>query len=128
MVSKLTMDGCNFDNNGEGGIRVEGDDVELHLKNTNARGNGGPGLHLIPHAQVMREWNLPVETDPEKLLQLLRDLRDADKGAHQNIVAGSGVVKEAASGILNMSTLISNILTIAASPLLPAVIARLSGG
>lgn len=128
MVTKIIMEGCSADNNDKGGVWIEGTDVELHMKNTTLNGNGGAGLRVLPFAPTMGELGLPSDTDPKEILQLLCALRDSDQKQHQAIVAKSDLINKAAGLGKDITSIISSITTIASTPALQLLIAKLSGG
>lgn len=122
----ITMFDCNFSNNGSDGIRNENPHTVFNMTRVSATGNGGQGFNNILNlGNFIESLGLPKETDPTELANILRSLQDIDPPKRAAIVSGSVILSKLGNTTLNASTIIANILTIAASPTVTATIKRL---
>jgi hypothetical protein len=113
--------------NGGDGIRIEGD-VHLDAEDVVTEGNGGQGINIIRHAGLLDQLGLPKETDPKALADLLASLRGVPPHAREKVIRESGLLSKLGRGVVDVSTVVNNIVSIAANPVVADIIRRLSSG
>ncbi|MBK9177897.1 MAG: hypothetical protein IPM46_16520 [Flavobacteriales bacterium] len=112
--------------NGLAGLMIQGDPGELEIEHADLSENGIAGV-LINDGHSLQEFlGLRSGVDPKDLIPLLQSLKDMgsiDRRAH---LADEVRQKKWQDRILNVSTFIANMATIAGSPQLNTFIAYLS--
>jgi hypothetical protein len=115
--------GGNISGNGGDGIRIEGD-VDLEASGVNIENNGGRGVNIIKHAGIMQQFGLPVDTDPGELANLLIAIKSAPS-EKSKVITESNLWGKFSTGVLNSTTLVSNLINFTNSPQCMQLIATL---
>ena len=123
----IRIRGLVANNNGGDGIRIEGD-VQLDAEDIRAEGNGGQGVNILRHASLLEQLGLPKETDPQALARLLQELQSTPLEKREETVRSSGILQRMGRGVIDLTTVISNILSIATNPAVQEVVKRLLHG
>jgi hypothetical protein len=121
----IVLRGVKSYNNGGDGIRVEGN-VDLHARDVEVWGNGGTGVNILRHGPYLRALHLPEETDPQALAQLLHQLQQVPPQARTEAIHTSGILQKMGKLTVDAASIVANIVTIAGSQQVQAIVARLA--
>lgn len=120
----IRMKNSSITGNGGHGLYISGEH-EIDLEGTTIADNGGDGIHLAQPVSLMQALGLPPDTNPGELAELLQALQMAPQAQRQVVAESSGLIQRWGTRGLNASTLVTNILTIAGSPIVQETIRRL---
>lgn len=123
----IRIRGLVANNNGGDGIRIEGD-VQLDAEGIRAEGNGGQGVSILRHASLLEQLGLPKETDPHALARLLQELQSTPPEKRAEAVRSSGILQRMGRGVIDLTTVTSNILSVVTNPAVQDVVKRLLHG
>ena len=123
----IRIRGLVSSDNGGDGIRIEGD-VHLDAKDIRTSGNGGQGINIIKHADLLETFGLPKETDPVALANLLIALQGIPTPERKAAAVQSGILQKIGKVAVDGSTFISNVLSIAGNPAVAGIIQQLLRG
>ena len=119
--SGLTVVGNTVSNCGSDGIRIEGF-LNAQVEGNNVSNVGGSGVVILRHGTWMRSNGLPPQTDPIDLAELLERLQGKNPDVQEATVKESGFLKRLSGASINVTHLVSSVLTIAGSPQVQSII------
>lgn len=103
------------------GIRVEGF-ADAHIEGNAVSNVGGSGVVVLRHGAWMRSNGFPPQTDPIDLAELLERLQGKKPEIQEAAVRESGFLQRLGGVSINVTNLVSSVLTIAGSPQVQSII------
>lgn len=117
--------GGNISKNGGDGVRVVGEAPEMNFVGTTIEDNGGQGVNVMQHAPLLEKLGFPHDTPPKEVAELLSQLVGATGPRIVEIEKGNGLLQRLSTTGLNTTTLMANLVTIAATPMAQGLIQQL---
>ena len=106
--------------NGSDGVRISinsNSDIDITLDNINTFNNGGMGLNFTRKITLQEHLSLDSSVKTEEIKQVIEEIRlKSHTTKPEIIVEASGLHKRITDATLNLSTFVSNIVSLASNP------------